>query len=121
MDIQNAEIGHDFEKPAAAAKLLQSCPTLCDPIDGSPPCRVHHEKRWTGRNTGGIKIAGRNIFLPGESQGQGNMVGCRLWGHTESDILRRGVRASGPSQERTGESGAFGLWPHPRGSSRISS
>ena len=23
-------------KPAAA-KLLQSCPTLCDPIDGSPP------------------------------------------------------------------------------------
>ena len=25
-------------KPAAAAaKSLQSCPTLCDPIDGSPP------------------------------------------------------------------------------------
>ena len=24
-------------EPAAAAKLLQSCPTLCDPIDGSPP------------------------------------------------------------------------------------
>ena len=27
---------------AAAAKSLQSCPTLCDPIDGSPPgSRVH--------------------------------------------------------------------------------
>ena len=26
----------EFSK-AAAAKLLQSCPTLCDPIDGSPP------------------------------------------------------------------------------------
>ena len=25
----------------------------------------------------------------------------------------------GPSQGRTGESGAFGMWPHPRGSSRI--
>ena len=26
-----------FEKgPAAAAKSLQSCPTLCNPIDGSP-------------------------------------------------------------------------------------
>ena len=26
------------ESPAAAAaKLLQLCPTLCDPIDGSPP------------------------------------------------------------------------------------
>ena len=23
--------------PEAAAKLLQSCPILCDPIDGSPP------------------------------------------------------------------------------------
>ena len=22
---------------AAAAQLLQSCPTLCDPTDGSPP------------------------------------------------------------------------------------
>ena len=26
-----------FENPAATAKSLQSCPTLCDPIDGSPP------------------------------------------------------------------------------------
>ena len=27
-----------FNQPAAAAaKSLQSCPTLCDPIDGSPP------------------------------------------------------------------------------------
>ena len=25
-----------YDQPAAA-KLLQSCPTLCDPIDGSPP------------------------------------------------------------------------------------
>ena len=25
------------EEAAAAAKSLQSCPTLCDPIDGSPP------------------------------------------------------------------------------------
>ena len=24
-------------------------------------CRVHHEKRWAGRSTGGIKTAGRNI------------------------------------------------------------
>ena len=26
-----------FTAAAAAAKSLQSCPTLCDPIDGSPP------------------------------------------------------------------------------------
>ena len=25
------------------------------------------------------------VFLPGESQGLGSLVGCRLWGPTESD------------------------------------
>ena len=25
------------------------------------------------------------LFLPGESQGRGSLVGCRLWGHRESD------------------------------------
>ena len=25
------------------------------------------------------------VFLPGESQGWGSLVGCRLWGCTESD------------------------------------
>ena len=26
------------------------------------------------------------VFLPGEFQGQGSLVGCRLWGHTELDM-----------------------------------
>ena len=25
------------------------------------------------------------VFLPGESQGQGSLVNCHLWGRTESD------------------------------------
>ena len=25
-------------------------------------------------------------FLPGESQGRGSLVGCRLWGRAESDM-----------------------------------
>ena len=25
------------------------------------------------------------VFLPGESQGRRSLVGCRLWGRTESD------------------------------------
>ena len=25
------------------------------------------------------------VFLPGESQGRGSLVGCHLWGHTESE------------------------------------
>ena len=28
---------HRGKAELAAAKSLQSCPTLCDPIDGSPP------------------------------------------------------------------------------------
>ena len=30
-------ITESSKQPAATAKSLQSCPTLCDPIDGSPP------------------------------------------------------------------------------------
>jgi len=37
---------------AAAAKSLQSCPTLCDPIDGSPPgfpsLGFPRQEHWSG-------------------------------------------------------------------------
>ena len=38
---------------AAAAKSLQSCPTLCDPIDGSPPAAplslgFSRQEHWSG-------------------------------------------------------------------------
>ena len=35
--IRAITLGVSFLSAAAAAKLRQSCPTLCDPIDGSPP------------------------------------------------------------------------------------
>ena len=31
------------------------------------------------------RIQSMYMFLPGESQGCGSLVGFRLWGHTESD------------------------------------
>ena len=37
LNIQNFKIHLLLKPAAAAAKLLQSCPTLCYPIDGSPP------------------------------------------------------------------------------------
>ena len=46
---------------AAAAKLLQSCPTLGDPTDGSPP---GSPRPWDSP-----------VFLPGESQGRGEPGG----------------------------------------------
>jgi len=32
-----------------------------------------------------LKCAISPVFLPGESQGRGSLMGCRLWGHTELD------------------------------------
>ena len=32
------------------------------------------------------EMATTPVFLPGESQGWGSLVGCCLWGHTESDM-----------------------------------
>ena len=41
-----------FIAAAAAAKSLQSCPTLCDPIDGSPPgslsLEFSRQEHWSG-------------------------------------------------------------------------
>ena len=36
-------------------------------------------------HTLGKEMATTPVFLPGESQGQGNLVGCHLWGRTELD------------------------------------
>ena len=33
---------------AAAVKSLQSCPTLCDPMDSSPPSSSGHTRNWSG-------------------------------------------------------------------------
>ena len=42
------------------------------------------------------------VFLPGESQGQGGLVGCRLWGrtvrHDWSDLAAAAAAAVGPHQ-----------------------
>ena len=45
-----------YPHAAAAAKSLQSCPTLCDPIDGSPP----------------------GSPVPGNSPGKNTGVGCHF-------------------------------------------
>ena len=46
------KIYHVIWKPAAAAKSFQSCLTLCDPIDGSPPAPpslgFSRQKHWSG-------------------------------------------------------------------------
>ena len=41
-----------FVCATAAAKSLQSCPTLCEPIDGRQPTRLPHPWDSPGKNTG---------------------------------------------------------------------
>ena len=58
--------------------VAQSCLTLCDPMD----CSLPEGKLGVALES----LQGlRDLILPGESQGRGRLVGCRLWGSTELD------------------------------------
>ena len=59
-----------YDKPAAAAKSLQSCPTRCDPIDGSPPQGTREKAMATHSSTLAWKIPGTEE--PGRLQSMGS-------------------------------------------------
>ena len=77
-----------------------SCIQLCDPMDCSPPGSSVHGilqariVEWVAisfsrhMEYSAIRKEQNNapVFLPGESQGQGSLVGCCLWIRTESDL-----------------------------------
>ena len=66
----------------AAAKSLQSCPTLCDPIDGQPT-RLPHPWDSPGKNTGvGCHFLLQGIFL---TQGLNQHLLCLL--HWQVDFF----------------------------------
>ena len=112
-------------KVKSESEVVQSCPTLCDPMNCSTPGLPVPEKAmephsstlawqipWMEEPGGpqsmwslgvGHDLAASLslftfmhwrrkwqptlVFLPGESQGWGSLVGCRLWGRTESDMI----------------------------------
>ena len=41
--------------------------------------------QWRGKYPPPMEEESTPVFLPGESQGWRSLVGCRLWGRTESD------------------------------------
>ena len=47
--------------------------------------RVRHDFTFTFHFHLRRKWQPTPVFLPGESQGQGSLMGCRLWGCTELD------------------------------------
>ena len=58
--------------------VAQSCLTLCNPMDCGPP-GSSRRRRWHPTP----------VLLPGKSPGRRSLVGCSLWGHTESDRTER--------------------------------
>ena len=74
--------------------LQYSC--LENPMDGGAWWAAAHgvAKSWTRLSDFTFtfhfhalekEMATTPVFLPGESQGRGSLVGCSLWGRTESD------------------------------------
>ena len=80
-------------KVKSEREVAQSCPTLRDPMDCSLPGSSIHGI-FPGKTTGvGChcllhfhKRQCTPVFLPGESQGRGSLLGCRLCSHAESDM-----------------------------------
>ena len=56
------------------------------------------------------------VFLPGESQGRGSLVGCHIWGRTESD----GLSSSSSSSSIQQHVRAWMSVPYPHGSQGVS-
>ena len=70
--------------------LQQSC--LEDPMDGGAWLTAVHGVAKSRTRLSNFtfthwrrKWQPTPVFLPAESQGRGSLVGCRLWGRTESD------------------------------------
>ena len=89
---------HTWEVPAAAAKLLQSCPTLCNPMDCSPPVSLSmgfsRQEYWSG-----VPLPSAGRFLRYTKYGlrtrQTKMIGQRKPG-SNSDYHEGATRSPSP-------------------------
>ena len=70
------------------------CSCLENPMDGGAWQAVVHGVTESGTQLSDFSFTFMHwrrkwqpipVFLPGQSQGQGSLVGCLLWGHTELD------------------------------------
>ena len=92
---KNTGVGCQF--PLQCTKVLSFRALLYHPfgllwwLKGKEPacqhrrCKRHGFDPWVRNIPWRRKWQPTPVFLPGESHGQKSIVGCRLWGHTESD------------------------------------
>ena len=87
-------VGHDWSDLAEAINLANFTITM---YKRGPPWRLSGKEPtcqyrrpvfdpWVRKIPWSRKWQPTPVFLPGESQEWGSLVGCRLWGRTESDM-----------------------------------
>ena len=88
---------------AAAAKSLQSCPTLCDPIDRRQPTRLPRPWDSPGKNTGvGCHFLLQSMKVKSESEVTescptlSHPMDCSLPGSSVHGIFQAGVLSGVP-------------------------
>ena len=67
-----------LENPMDGGAWWATVPGVTNESDSTERLSVFTFMHWRRQPT--------PVFLPGEFQGWGSLVGCRLWGHTESDM-----------------------------------
>ena len=81
-------LGGPWRAEGASSAVIQSCLTLCDPMDCNMPSFPIHNQL--------LELAQRKrqwhptpVLLPGKSHGQRSLVSYSPWGHKESGMTER--------------------------------
>ena len=91
--------------PWTGAWWAACCPwgyTELDTTEVAQQACMHCRRKWQSTP----------VFLPGESQGQRSLVGCRLWGRTELDTTKATQQQQQP-QECHGQAHCEGIRTSP--------
>ena len=69
----------DFSPTRGVDQMVSSCLVagVMEHVSRPPLQHMHWRRKWQPTP----------VFLPGESQGRGSLLGWRLWGCTESDTI----------------------------------
>ena len=79
-------VGHNWNDLAAAEQGFPGGASGEEPTCQCRRPKRHRFNPWVGKTPWIKSRQPTPVFLSGESQGWGSLVGCHLWGRTESDM-----------------------------------
>ena len=113
--LRDGSLTHHVVHPSRERNSLLSCllPCPCSMTSALCPgrCQGTAQKGWGGPHPytlswgcGPVSVRGWRrkwqptpVFLPGESQGRWSLVGCRLWGHSQTRLKRLSSSSTDPN------------------------